>query len=767
MASLDFSSGSIVSVYSGSSGSLVPTRVLPASRLVPVSKISRYDTALVAANDHFICYPTAKSGVVRVISQEDASHLTLVSGGQKIRDLAISDVGPATWVSVLVELDGDEQRIQSWRLKNGGPLSDAQIEAQTAIAVESGRSVSQIRYAQGSTVLVAAFVGDDATPSLEAYDAAHAALVAHQACLARVADVTVTWTAQAHLAVAIALLEDGSVNVWNLPIEQKKFTMYRLDAPVMTQPQSVSIGGLLMFDRKLGVLDPTKLSQFKCVVDFKSTLKPRTYRLLHFERKYAIVVDTANSQLVVVKIDPVDSTLLSIAALKMPSGVEMLDVAVTKNLDAVDNNDAFDAYIFHSKGLSILQVTQEDLAVDGSTVLRAASSRANSPAIHPASAPGVRAESPGIPANVPSAPANVPSAPANVPSAPANVLNAPASLPSPPAKKNNNRKKPVPRNSSSEGSLDYDRIVEMVTKKLLESGQFVTRKRFDDLRKKYEELANRIETLSTGSEQALSKTESPRAQKDGKWSMGSTIWGPIGGAEQHGSLYRESTAAASGAPSVGATASPSSFDGDMLPLASSTLSPSIAARKEESPIRGLWNAPPVQQATSVGSSPGVSIASVQKASSPTPSPVAVALAPADVPESKKPVEALVKELVAAAGTESFNVQGAKIFKELDENYSAEDMVATNQIYVVLSAIACVSMLFRDLATPKQEVDARIRWLGDAITAVSKRDLGAEKAVADSTFKKVSEEASKYLFEIPTAYMAISPLKIKIDEIIKS
>lgn len=479
MAHLDYSNGPHIDVTRDTN---IPIKTIDSSRLVPVSKISRYDQPIVLANEYFIAYPTSKQGVIRVIAQGDASHVTLSTGAKStvIRDVAMSQVEQEgkTYLAAIVESVTDGfASIWTWVLNNEGDLSNT---ASSIAAHEyfpefhKQDHVTKIKFIPGTNSLLASYENEErgTTPFINQYivESKIASYIPlHQTLYSPAVDFVYV----AQLEAVWVLTKDGCLYDCRPPM---KGGLKKVNLPIpLPRPKAlVGDGSLVMFDKRLGILDVGKQA-LKCTLNLSAVLGDN-HKLVQYHTRAAIILDVSQNQLFFITIGA-DGIFKDLSIFKMD--VDILDVSVTKNLE--NNPDVmFDSYLFHAKGLAILQVATNELgpANEGGVVFKAKKQQQQQQQF---SSPSSTAPTPGG-----------------------------SSTPKSTKKKQKQGQKLDDSN--------LERVVKLASERLVESGQFVTRQELDNVKaehekwvneasNKFEKLLDRFEKLMDGT--SISRTAAP------------------------------------------------------------------------------------------------------------------------------------------------------------------------------------------------------------------------------------------------------------------
>lgn len=477
MAHLDYSNGPHIDVTRDTT---IPIKTIDSSRLVPVSKISRYDQPIVLANEYFIAYPTSKQGVIRVIAQGDASHVTLSTGAKStvIRDVAMSQVEQEgkTYLAAIVESVSDGYAsIWTWVLNNGGDLSNTagSIEAHEYFPeFHKQDHVTKIKFIPGTNSLLASYENEErgTTPFINQYlvESKIASYIPlHQALYSPAVDFVYV----AQLEAVWVLTKDGCLYDCRPPV---KGGLKKVNLPIpLPRPKAlVGDGSLVMFDKRLGTLDVGKQA-LKCSLNLSAILGDN-HKLVQYHSRAAIILDVSQNQLFFITIGA-DGIFKDLSIFKMD--VDILDVSVTKNLE--NNPDVmFDSYLFHAKGLAILQVGTVELgpASEGGVVFKA------------------KKQQPQFPS-------------------PSSTVATPGGGSTP-----KSTKKKQKQQSQKLDDSNLERVVKLASEKLVESGQFVTRQELENVKaehekwvneasSKFEKLLDRFEKLMDGT--SISRTAAP------------------------------------------------------------------------------------------------------------------------------------------------------------------------------------------------------------------------------------------------------------------
>jgi hypothetical protein len=312
-------------------------------RIVPVSKVSKVNSALIQANKYFIAYPTSKRGVIRIVTQEDASHVTLdaCSNFGDITHMTLCQVGKES-----VFAASYFQGVLVWDLPND-KLKPESVSSPKHIQLEKGNVVSALKFRPGTRELV---VGCDN----EVQD--------HEICVISVAGKEVV-LAKAQLKspavdfdfspedenIIVILTKDGKTYQWD-----RKSNNVRLRSiyPTYTAALSVKYFG----KHVIMVLDRTVIVSHLSGIAFNTLELPCSIRKVCYLDNCMIIADDKNN-LIFISLSMAGS-LEFVTSLN--TGLDLLDVSVTGNLEHLAGV-AFDVYMFHSSGVSILSVNNTEV----------------------------------------------------------------------------------------------------------------------------------------------------------------------------------------------------------------------------------------------------------------------------------------------------------------------------------------------------------------------------------------------------------------------
>lgn len=473
MAVLDYSNGTHIELPRDSS---IPIKTVSSSRLVPVSKISRYDQPIVLANEYFIAYPTSKQGVIRVIAQEDASHVTLSTGSNNtiIKDVSMTQLkgqGKTYLAAIVASVDNGKTSIWTWELLNEGNLSKSASAVPTHEYFPEFHKqyiVKKIQFISGTNMLLASYDSDGSNdssfinqymvePKISTY------IPIHQVLYSPAVDFTYVPARES----IVILTADGGLHDCKPPT---KGGLQKISLPFnLTRPKALVGENIVMFDKRLGVIDfdgdGSNNVGFKCTLNLTNILGDN-HKLVQYNSQVAIIVDVSQNQLLVLRIS--NNIFKDLSIFKL--GIDILDVSVTRNLED-SPGVLFDSYIFHAKGLAILQVASSELDSKKSDGVVFRSKKRNS------------------------------------------NNNSSSGGNSPPSSKTNKQ----PQQKLPDDS-NLEQIVQLASERLIQSGKFVSKEQLDHVKAehqkwvneastKFEKLLNRFEKLMD--EGNLSRTGAP------------------------------------------------------------------------------------------------------------------------------------------------------------------------------------------------------------------------------------------------------------------
>lgn len=360
------------------------TTVYADTDFLPVSKFSKYHSHLVCSNEHFIVYTPSKRGIVRVIFQEDGSHIALeLNTHVTISSLHMWETENS---SSLLAAANEEGSIYVWELYYYGSASwgKAYLRKTYDFYVDVRficRSIPGTRYfayAEGNTIYIELIPErpnartPDGTPAsiyiesnIEDYcfhpDKKSFAILSSKGITLH--EITI----EALLLNDSSSLDDDEIsngftsafpnasNIWYLANSEYKGSKPQLLVKsstdktfgVLVYPNTV----LTQFD--YGSLVPDSESD-ETYYDDKTFYDPQSNSILmaslsHGSPIYFLVLSDLKRN--------VTGPLLShVRKVVPPADFHPLGFSISKNLDKKTERQMIDLFIFHTKGLSILPV---------------------------------------------------------------------------------------------------------------------------------------------------------------------------------------------------------------------------------------------------------------------------------------------------------------------------------------------------------------------------------------------------------------------------
>uniref|UniRef100_A0A060SXY8 ARAD1A08316p n=1 Tax=Blastobotrys adeninivorans TaxID=409370 RepID=A0A060SXY8_BLAAD len=677
---------------------------------IPVTKISRPTVPIVVANSAFIAYTSSKAGVIRIISQRDASHVSVSPRvPAQIIDLTMSTVEDDTYLAALARPDdGSSTILCRWKINNEQLFEDDVLGDEMAL----DEHLNRIKYFPSSDRLVGSDVNgrDISTKDGRPYSNELQAKLS----LARngqYSDVCGVQTS-GKKGFTVSLIIDGEVYVKSqVKGEQKVPTCGGQYGPAVLVDQNVVVYGKGV--ELANFQDSTTFAEGHFGMPFGKNLKVSTCESL------VVVADGDNNRLLVIDRakGPIKAAVYGLA-----DGIDILSLATTRNLEQLDGV-LCDVYIFHSKGVCIVQVEDK------------------------------LQELPSAPEPVPTVDSNG-SVSSSIETEPISAVDKSASLvtstPKAQSPSRNSRKssrkasreasqaresprgqspqtqssqKPVsPEPTANAGiKLDastVDRLVEIAKDKLVQSGEFVTREQFeasqqqhkqwvDKASKKFEALLDRFEkVLNERASVSYPARDSPH-HYDGLWQRDS-IWSPFSAEEE----WSKQNAG----------------QGTTLGSLGSAMPQPIGKLNQMSPGQSPSARSPALGALASPKSPGV-IGS-RKTSTTEPQVPQVPRAPRGQEFDR--FERAIKDLTAAAGSEEF-VPKFKELDSIDPNAIVfEEKGKENRQLVLLAAISVISLGLRN----KTLKDRAVQWIKSLTGHINVKQVGPHSRLIVSALNRV-------------------------------
>lgn len=349
---------------------------------LPVSKFSKYHSHLVCSNEHFIVYTPSKRGIVRVIRQENGSHIALnthFSSG--INTLYIWETGAST---SLLTIGSDEGKIAIWEVKypsaSDAPREETENENESFVLKQT---LSLPQNASGSNSICKSIAGTryftfSVHDSIYLYripqgpsdqtSAGRSAVIKFDgeitdfdfhpdAChLSVCTSDGVLWACEfslsdllEHKFVLYSDLKATSTTV--LPDISKVWFLSGSSTYLLVKSESSK--KIAILNNNLGISRELSVSQY--VLDGDSFFT-------HYDPISAIVFIgsfTAGASTYFVSLDTIEETpqFSFVTKVTFPKSFHPLEFSISKNFEqCLETGQVVDLYIFHTKGLSILPV---------------------------------------------------------------------------------------------------------------------------------------------------------------------------------------------------------------------------------------------------------------------------------------------------------------------------------------------------------------------------------------------------------------------------
>lgn len=697
---------------------------------IPVTKISRPSIPIVVANSAFIAYTSSKAGVIRIISQRDASHVSVSPRvPAQIVDLTMSTVEDDTYLAALAAPDdGSGALLCRWKINNERLFEDDVLGDEMYL----DEPMDRIKYFPSSDRLVGSHVNcrDILTIDGRPYcnDAQAKLSLVRKGLYYDFCGVQTGVRANEKKGFTVSLIVDGEVYLRSSKVkgEQK------------VPGCGADYGSAVLVDRNVVVYEKgVQLVNFQNSVSFAeghfgipfgSDLKVSTCESL------VVVADGDNKRLLV--IDRAKEHIKA-AVYSLADGIDILSLATTRNLEQLDGV-LCDVYVFHSKGVCIVQVEDKLQELP--------------PAPEPEPEPAPTADSNGsVTSSADTEPVTavdkssslVTSTPkAQSPSRNSRKSSRKASREASQARESPRRQSPQTQSNQKSASpeptanaeikLDsstVDRLVEIAREKLVQSGEFVTREQFeasqqqhkqwvDKASKKFEALLDRFEKVLNERASVSQPARGSPHHYDGLWQRDS-IWSPFSAEEE----WSKQT------PGQGTT----------LGSLGSAMPQPIGKLSQMSPGHSPSARSPALGTVASPKSPGVIGSRKTSTTEPqapqalqTPQPQTPHIPRAPQGQEFDRFERAIKDLTAAAGSEEF-VSKFKELDSIDPNAIVfEEKGKENRQLVLLAAISVISLSLRN----KTLKGRAVQWIKSLTGRINVKQVGPHSRLIVSALNRV-------------------------------
>lgn len=320
------------------------------SRIVPVATMPKVHATFIAANRNIIAYSSSKKGMVRVICQEDASRLILdtCSYGE-ILGMALASYGETCILAVACG-----SGVLLWTLPHSKlNAADVGTNASRVIPIHDMTVITHIAFEPGSHNLV-----------LSCTHTGEGDAEIYVIDVARQDDVSIVLTRKFPLPIVkfdffpadisriAVLLSNGHILAWNRDASPDS-------VPVPLVSSSLDVGTLIGIEclssnalAAIGENGIAILADGKLVdsMNIEGTVCNSAYFAPY------LVVVTKRERILLVTIE--NNAIAAAAFLQVKLSIH--DLCLTENLGR-ESAVAFEAYLFHNTGVSILSVVKSDL----------------------------------------------------------------------------------------------------------------------------------------------------------------------------------------------------------------------------------------------------------------------------------------------------------------------------------------------------------------------------------------------------------------------
>lgn len=345
--------------------------------LLPVSKFSKYQAHLVASNEFFIVYTTSKSGVVRVIKQEDGSNWALDTH----YSVNFLHLWESETPSSLLAVGSDDGHISIWELPypdKSVPAAPKDYQLKKTLSLEIDlaksrlicKSIANTRYMTFSlsnsiyVYKIPEDANDQAASSGSAvieFDENVHDFFFHPTNIAVVTSTNKVATLFLIKYALVDLLSRKFTHFKDFKLSRSRLHT-KADVWVISQRGSAAGVNILVRDNKKLLIANDKL-QFSAELDLTKHIKNfESYVAQYDSTSETLLFSSASNPqscyLVSVKYNQSSITLSLLTIVEFPTTFEPLDFSVTKSFSAqTQGKKVVDLYIFHTKGLSILPVS--------------------------------------------------------------------------------------------------------------------------------------------------------------------------------------------------------------------------------------------------------------------------------------------------------------------------------------------------------------------------------------------------------------------------
>lgn len=348
----------------------VVVKTADSSRLVPVASMSKVHATFVTANRNIIVYSSSKKGMVRVICQEDASRLILDTNKYgDILGMALASYGEACILAVACK-----NGVLLWTLPHS--KLDPELIAPhptRVIPIHESTIITCIKFEPGSNSLVLSctHTGDD---SGEIY-------VIDVACMHvdEEQDVRVVMTSKfpspidkfdfypGDISRVAVLMQNKQILCWNRAVSgtnnaatpnNGSMSTDAATEPLVNSP--LDVGKIVSIECLscdcLAVIGENGIAVVTAGNICDSMPIDGVVALSAYFAPWLVLI-TTEQQMVLVTVE--NGKILAASMLEVKLGIKNL--CLTENLGRESNNVAFEAYLFHTSGVSILSVVKGDL----------------------------------------------------------------------------------------------------------------------------------------------------------------------------------------------------------------------------------------------------------------------------------------------------------------------------------------------------------------------------------------------------------------------